>query len=170
MVSPLNRFGVQQSGVVTPSHIVVWVTDGVVEDGGTVPDVFNPPPAITPLDGTETIFLFQQGVFVQCLLSAATILSANEQSGTTYSLQNSDLSRPVVFTNASPVTVTVPAGLGVGFNCILIQRGAGQVDVVAGGGVLVNSVGSLTHLAGQYAAASLIADIADNYILSGSLG
>ena len=51
------------------------------------------------------------------------------QIGTTYTLMISDCGTEVAFTNASAVTVTIPANLFVGCNIAIYQAGAGQVLV-----------------------------------------
>ena len=47
--------------------------------------------------------------------------SINDQTGTTYTLVAGDNGKVVVLDNASAVTVTVPSGLGAGFNLSLIH-------------------------------------------------
>lgn len=95
-------------------------------------------------------------------------LTVNAQTGTTYTLVTGDNGKVITLSNASAITVTVPSGLGANFACELIQIGAGQVNVVASG-VTLNAFGSLTHFAGQHAAATLVAYVADVFNLSGNL-
>ena len=49
--------------------------------------------------------------------------SINDQTGTAYTLVAGDNGKVVVLDNASAVTVTVPSGLGAGFNCSFVQKG-----------------------------------------------
>lgn len=93
----------------------------------------------------------------------------NAQVGTTYTLQASDNGKVVRLTNASPITVICPAGLTIAFACLLIQGGAGQVAVVAGSGATLGSFGNLTHLAGQNAMATVVAPVANAFVLGGQL-
>lgn len=93
----------------------------------------------------------------------------NAQTGTTYTLQSTDNGRVVTLNNASPVTLTCPAGLGAAFSCMIIQLGAGQVTVSAGGGATLSSAGALVHLAAQYAMATIIAPTANNFVLGGNI-
>jgi predicted ATP-dependent Lon-type protease len=51
------------------------------------------------------------------------------QTGTTYTLALSDCGTEVAFTNASAVTVTIPATLFAGCNIAIYQAGAGQVSM-----------------------------------------
>ena len=89
----------------------------------------------------------------------------NTQTGTTYTLVATDNGKTVTLNNASSITLTVPSGLGVGFSCMLVQLGAGQVTITASSTTL-NSRNGL-KLAGQYAAASLIAYAADTFSVCG---
>jgi hypothetical protein len=59
--------------------------------------------------------------------------------------------------------------LGVGFNCTIIQGGAGKVTVAAGAATLV-SYSSLFSTMGQNAVISLISPVADTFIAAGNLG
>src|SRR5215475_1510825 len=101
-------------------------------------------------------------------LDLTTLLtSINAQTGTTYTLVASDNGKIITLTNASAITVTCPTGLGVSFACVIVQGGGGQVAVDAGVGVTLNSYSALTHLSGQYAAASIFVTAANTFLLSG---
>jgi hypothetical protein len=91
----------------------------------------------------------------------------NTQSATSYTLTVADNGRVVVFTSGSNVTLTVPSGLGSGFSCSIVQYGAGQVTVVAGADVTLRLRGSTNRTGGQYAIASLISVVPNEYILAG---
>lgn len=93
----------------------------------------------------------------------------NAQVGTTYTLVAADNGVTITFNNPSPITVTVPSGLGENFWCNLVQIGAGQVTIAAGAGATVNSYGQQKKLVGQYADAGLWAYSADTFHLSGLL-
>jgi hypothetical protein len=95
-------------------------------------------------------------------------LTVNAQTGTTYTLVAGDNGKVVTLSNGSAITLTVPSGLGANFACEVIQIGAGQVTVAASG-VTLNSFGGLVAFAGQHAAASLVAYVADVFNLSGNL-
>lgn len=92
--------------------------------------------------------------------------SLNDQTGTTYTLVSGDNGKVVVLNNASAVTVTVPSGLGVGFNCSFVQKGAGQVSFSASGTTIYNRQ-SHTKINGQYGVASLVAYATDTFVLAG---
>jgi hypothetical protein len=93
----------------------------------------------------------------------------NAQTGTTYSLLSTDNGEILTFNNGSAVTVTIPTGLPVGFNCTVIQLGAGQVGFTAAAGVTLNSYGGVLKLAGQHGAATIISYSSDVYNIAGTL-
>jgi hypothetical protein len=92
--------------------------------------------------------------------------SINEQTGTTYTLVDGDNGKVIKFTNGSAITVTLPSGLGLGFNCSVIQYGAGQITFSTSSSTLYNRQ-SHTKTAGQYAVAGLISCVADVFVLAG---
>lgn len=91
----------------------------------------------------------------------------NTQSGTTYTLASTDNGKIISFTSNSAVTITVPA-LTSGFNCLIVQRGTGQVTLVNGGGI-VNNRYNFTKTAGQHAIMSLVSVAAGVFISSGDM-
>lgn len=93
----------------------------------------------------------------------------NAQTGTTYSILGTDNGKVITFNNASPITITVPQGLGAGFSTTAIQLGTGQVGFTAASGVTLNAYSSAYKIAGQHGSASLIAYGANIFNLSGSL-
>jgi hypothetical protein len=92
----------------------------------------------------------------------------NAQTGTSYTLLAADNGKIITLSNASAITLTVPASLGAGFSCMLIQLGAGTVTVTPSS-TTVNSAGGLLDLNGQHAAASLVAYAANVFNLAGNL-
>ena len=91
----------------------------------------------------------------------------NTQSGTTYTLTAMDNGKIISCTSNSAVTITVPA-LTSGFNCLIVQRGTGQVTLVNGGGT-VNNRYNFTKTAGQHAIMSLVSVAAGVFISSGDM-
>jgi hypothetical protein len=98
----------------------------------------------------------------------ATSGSINAQSGSSYTLLSSDNGKIITMSNAAANTVVVPAGLGTGFSCTVVQIGAGQVTLSASG-VTMNSYQGYTKIAGQHAGASLFSYSANVFNLNGSL-
>jgi len=94
----------------------------------------------------------------------------NDQTGTTYTLTSSDNGKVVTLNNGSAITLTIAASLGDGFNCLIVQKGSGQVTLSAASGVTIANRSSETKTAGQYATVSVINIGSDTYILSGDTG
>ena len=70
-----------------------------------------------------------------------------------YTLQTSDAGKVVVMNKGSAVNLTVPANLGAGFTCSVVQKGAGQVTFVASS-TTINNRQSHTKIAGQHGVAT----------------
>ena len=82
-------------------------------------------------------------------------------------LSGSDNGTVLVFTSGSAITVTVPV-LTVGFNCLLIQRGAGTITVAASGTALY-SEGSKVQSNAQNAPITVLYTATNAVQLGGSL-
>ena len=91
--------------------------------------------------------------------------SINDQTGTAYTLLAGDNGKVVVLNNGSAVTVTVPSGLGAGFNCSFVQKGAGQVSFSASGTTINRQ--SHTKINAQYGVASIVAYADNVFVLAG---
>ncbi len=77
------------------------------------------------------------------------------QTGTSYTLAESDTGQIMEFSNAATITLTLPSTMPKGFACTVAQLGAGVIDfVVESGGTLVNRQGHNSS-AGQYALCTL---------------
>ncbi len=87
------------------------------------------------------------------------------ESGTSKTLGAADNGTIIVCSSSSAVTITVPASLPSGFNCMIIQNGSGQVSLSASSTTLNNRNGSKT--AGQYAILTLVHLGSDVFVVSG---
>lgn len=96
------------------------------------------------------------------------IASYNVQTGSSYSLQASDNGRVVTINNGSDVTLTVPTGLPVGFNCKIVQLGAGKA-VFTPSSTTINNRQSFTKTAGQYGYADIIQYSTDVFLTFGDM-
>jgi len=100
------------------------------------------------------------------------VLFYNSQSGTTYTLTAADSGKVLRFTNASSITLTLPNSLSIGFNCVVIQCGAGQLTFSPAAGASRRNRQSHTKTAGQWAVCNLqvvtnSGGTAAEYVLSG---
>ena len=91
----------------------------------------------------------------------------NTQTGTSYTLTTADNGKIITLSNAGAITLTVPT-LYAGFNCMIVQTGAGQVTISASG-VTINNRNSYTKTAGTNAIATLIALTGTSFISSGDM-
>ena len=73
-----------------------------------------------------------------------------------YNLTASDNGKIIVMDNGAGRTITIPSGLVAGFNCLVVQKGAGQVTIAAAGGVTLSNRSSQTKTAGQHAIITLV--------------
>jgi hypothetical protein len=84
-----------------------------------------------------------------------------------YTLQSSDADSIIQFDTQGPVTLTIPSTVGpVGMNIEVCQIGPGQVRVVGGGGVIIDSSASLSTRV-QYSTLSLRKRGSGRWLLSG---
>lgn len=83
------------------------------------------------------------------------------------SLANTDNVSNLVYSGASDINLTVPAGLVDYFSCLGSQLGAGKMTFLASG-TTVNNINGFTKTSGQYAQVSLSWVSTNAYLLSGS--
>jgi hypothetical protein len=82
-----------------------------------------------------------------------------------YSLTASDNGKIIQSTSASAITITIPSNLPIGFNCTVVQWGAGQITF---SGTYINR-GGFTKTASQYSVASILHLGSNNIIISGEM-
>ena len=93
----------------------------------------------------------------------------NDQIGTTYSLAASDNGKVITLNNASAITLTVPVNLAVGFNCMIVQKGAGVVTISPTSPVTVTNRSGGTKTAGQNAIVTIISIETNKFITGGDM-
>jgi hypothetical protein len=91
----------------------------------------------------------------------------NTITGASYSLTAADNGKIITLNNASAITLTVPS-LFAGFNCMIVQLGAGAVTLTASG-VTISNRNSFTKTAGTNAIATLIALTSTTFISAGDM-
>ena len=89
----------------------------------------------------------------------------NSQSGTTYTILATDNGKVIQSTGASAMTITIPTGLPNGFNCTVVQMGAGQITF---SGTYVNRTG-FTKTASQYSVVSIIHFGSNSILVTGEM-
>ena len=98
----------------------------------------------------------------------------NLQLGTSYTVSVSDDGKVVELSNASSISVTVPASLPAGFNCLFTQVGAGQATFSPGSGATQRQRSEFDKTSGQWAVCSLYVRAnsggsAAEYVMSGDM-
>lgn len=103
-------------------------------------------------------------------LKADLSITANGQSGTTYTLVLTDAGKVIECNNASAITLTVPTNASVAFPTGTVievyQQGAGQITVTAAGGVTLRAPGGAKTRV-QYSTLALRKRAADEWVLAG---
>ena len=135
---------------------------------------------LTDADGKPTVqFIAYLQSIEKNLNSTSTGLAAyskkvrekTEVGDTTYTFALADSGGYFRFTNASPVSVTIPSNASVAFDIgtqiDVLQGGAGKVTF--GGSVTINSLSGNKSLSGQYAGGTLVKSDTDTWDLVGSL-
>jgi hypothetical protein len=95
--------------------------------------------------------------------------AVNAQTGTTYPLVQGDNGRVITMNNASAITLTIPTGLTAGFNCMIVQYGAGTVTIVGASGVTVVNRSNYNKTGGQYAIVTIVSPVANTFITGGDM-
>jgi hypothetical protein len=101
-----------------------------------------------------------------------TTISFNAQTGTTYTLVASDVSKLVTTSNASSVTVTIPAGVFSAGNIINVQSIGVGLTTISGGAVTITSTGASSSapiLRARYSACSIICTSSNVFTILGDL-
>jgi hypothetical protein len=101
-----------------------------------------------------------------------TTLAFNAQTGTTYTLVAGDVSKLVTTSNASPVTVTIPASTFATGNQIHIQSIGAGLTTISGGAVTITSTGATATapiLRARYSACTIICTGTNTFTILGDL-
>lgn len=126
-----------------------------------------------------------QGINAAVSASASSSSSSSGSSGSSsnpkvttktanYSLLLSDQNNILEMDVASANTVTIPPNSATAFPVgayipAVVQKGAGQTQIVAGSGVTLRSRGSATKLTAQYSAATLYQRALNDWVLCGDI-
>ena len=166
MTNPTSNFGWQMpepTDLVTnlPADFEVFGqavdTDFVDLLGGTTGQV------LSKTSGTDLDFTW---------ISNTQTLTFNAQTGTTYTLQGSDVGKLVTTSNASAVVVTIPPSVFAAGDVINIQSIGVGLTTISGASVTITSTGasaSAPILRARYSACSIICTASGVFTIVGDL-
>lgn len=114
-------------------------------------------------------YFWNGSAWVNFIASNTSTGLTNDQTGTSYTLTSADNGKIITLNNASAITLNVPYFF-IGFNCMILQKGAGQVTLAINGTTtnILNRY-NFTKTAGQYAMLSLVCIEANKYVSSGDM-
>jgi hypothetical protein len=145
-----------------------WAASSSSISGGTT----NAIPKYSSATAITSSAISDDGTTVS-LASTRTLTGANAavnaQTGTTYSLVQGDNGRVITMNNASAITLTIPTSLTAGFNCMIVQYGAGTVTIVGASGVTVVNRSNYNKTGGQYAIVTIVSPVANTFITGGDM-
>ena len=88
---------------------------------------------------------------------------------TSVSLAATDNAEVIQSNAASAIIITIPTGLPTGFNCMVLQYGAGQITFSGASGVTIINRNGYTKSIGQYALVTILHIGSNNVIISGEI-
>lgn len=154
----------------TPIATVSGVANRAVADQNGNYDFFVP-------NGTYTLQYYNAaGVYQRpqrfvAMYGAQNPATVRTITGTAHTLEAVDENAVLRFTNASAITLTLPAdadaSIPVGSAGEIHQKGAGVITVVAGAGATLQASGGLVSSGGQFAVMGWRKDAANTYVLVG---
>ena len=96
----------------------------------------------------------------------------NVQTGTTYTLVLSDLAKLITIDHADPMTLTIPhdssVDFAIGDRIDVLRKGAGELTIAPGAGVIVNATPGFL-LRAQWSSATLVKLATDMWVIIGDL-
>ena len=168
----------QRGNIVSPANgLLVFQTDGVIGFYVNTGTAVSPVWSRVNMDWTKTgndIAYTAGNVSTTGALPGGNsstsyisgfVANINTQSGTTYSIDATDNGKVIQTTGASAITISIPTGLPTGFNCTVVQMGAGQITF---SGTFLNRTG-FTKSASQYSVISILNLGSNNYLVTGEM-
>lgn len=177
----VSRMGVDGTGAVSTVNNVSPDGSGNVtltaSDVGALPSTYTAP--VTSVNGqTGTVSITTTTLGAAELDSNSKVVAAQASSSilsksANYTLVLTDAGKMVIFSASSAVTLTIPTNASVAFpvgtEIEVVQKGSGIVTVAGASGVTIDSLDSMTSLAGQYSVAGLKKINTNEWILAGAL-
>jgi hypothetical protein len=145
-------------------------------DASTIPSpvagllIYNSATAGTAPNNVVPGYYYWNGsAWINFIASNTSIGLTNNQTGTSYTLTSADNGKIIALNNSSAITLNVPYFF-VGFNCMILQKGTGQVTLTNNGATTnIYNRFNFTKTAGQYAILTLVCIDANKYVASGDM-
>ena len=174
------------AGSLSAGELAINTADGKLylkKDNASVVQIGGPVDAgaltgITLAAGVASSSLTSLGTLASLTVSGAGAITSDgyklSSSGikaktASHTLVGGDNGRVITMDVATANTLTVPASLPVGFNCTVIQIGAGQTTITTSAGVTLNSLSGFLKISGRHGSASIISYVSNVYNVAGSL-
>jgi hypothetical protein len=155
-----------------PPRVALTATNAVgpITSPATGLIVYNTATTGTAPNNVVPGYYFWNGTaWVNFIASNTSTGLTNDQTGTSYTLTSADNGKIITLNNASAITLNVPYFF-IGFNCMILQKGAGQVTLAINGTTTnIYNRYSFTKTAGQYAMLTLVCIEANKYVSSGDM-
>ena len=175
-VTVANLLAATNASAAITGGSIAGITDLAIADGGTGASSASDARTNLELGTAATKAVGTADTNVIAVSSGAVDLGGNKledfdasidaDKTADHTLVASDNGKVIVMNKASAVTVTVPSGLGAGFNCSFVQKGAGRVTFSASG-TTINNRQSHTKINAQFGVASLVAYADNVFVLAG---
>jgi len=132
--------------------------------------IYNTATAGTAPNNVVPGYYFWNGtMWVNFIASNTSTGLNNDQTSTSYTLSAADNGKIITLSNANAITLNVPYFF-VGFNCMILQKGVGQVTLTINGTTTnIYNRYSFTKTAGQYSILTLVCIEANKYVSSGDM-
>ncbi|MCX6288295.1 MAG: hypothetical protein NTW92_00770 [Bacteroidetes bacterium] len=132
--------------------------------------VYNTATAGTAPNNVVPGYYYWNGTtWVNFIASNSSTGLTNDQTNTSYTLSAADNGKIITLNNAGAITLNVPYYF-VGFNCMILQKGAGQVTLTINGTTTnIYNRYNFTKTAGQYSILTLVCIEANKYVSSGDM-
>ena len=132
--------------------------------------VYNTATAGTAPNNVVPGYYYWNGTtWVNFIASNSSTGLTNDQTNTSYTLSAADNGKIITLNNAGAITLNVPYYF-VGFNCMILQKGPGQVTLTINGTTTnIYNRYNFTKTAGQYSILTLVCIEANKYVSSGDM-
>lgn len=158
-----------------PPRVILTATNSFSPLAGTAANasgliVYNTASNGTAPNNVVPGYYFWNGTaWINFIASNTSTGLTNDQTGTSYTLTSADNGKIITLNNANAITLNVPYFF-IGFNCMVLQKGAGQVTLTINGATTnIYNRYNFTKTAGQYSILTLVCTDANKYVASGDM-